>query len=788
MKLFKIILGLFFLFLILFILIFIISIIIFPEWLELENWKEILTILIIASGSLVLITIFLEFILNEFANLTLLPKIIKYYFGFKYKNIENQLNKFSRSQIEKEKKSGKYIPFVFIETADIKEKLRYFSDPHFFIQKILGYAKKKIQGNRAYSLLKRIHFPLEEITFPVPTHKKQLNEYIVCAKNELEKVRNLNNIFVEEGSGILDEYIDKIPREKTHLYEYHRPFLYRSSFEYATKDIHDELKLLTDTSVIITSQAGRGKTNLLCDFTENYLFRKNKLCLYFSGRDFNFMGGDESIEDAIARIVFSLIDYSFEDLLTLIRFNRHYDYLFILIDGINEHENLPLFELALEQFLQRKHQEKIKVILSCRSEYLSERFGKLLDLDGLTKLQIDHPSMEIQLPHQKYLLKRYFEHFLIDLKIDAVAEWIQDLFYKDKLLLRFFCEAHKNEKIITSLQNIYRFEIFYKYFTKKCQEINGLRDCLAEITSNMIKNASFIDISFDQFSNQTKSVLKGLFDESLFFRKDLVEDSKLAFGKKEVINFVYDEFREFLLASDILNSWKEDPVITLSQLEALIGNSNVVAEGLQRYLCAWAIKEEDNILLNHLRKYAMFNNVFIENIFAVPDQHVSANALKILVDIFFESSEFSRKIIYRLISRFDPVFQPILNIEFVIDQISKMNNEQYEDLIHSSLINDYRNIISICQYLIDKVRDGDVTRGSKPNILRFLMCLIVLEDTNWLSNDSGFGKFPIINTINQIFSYYSSEDIRQIANNIITKVKIERIREKITSLVERLVG
>lgn len=785
----RIILGVIILFLILFGVVFLVSLILFPEWIGKDNWVKILIVAIIAAGGEIFIEKVLDFSLTEFINLTNLSQRIQYHVGNKYKNIEDRVQKFTKDQIGKEKKSGKYIPSVFIETVNVKEKLRYFSDPYLFIQKILENAKNDIQATLVYSLLKEIYFPLEKISLPKPNRKNKLNKYIEQARIELAKMDHYSEVLNEKESGLLDEYLEMIPTDKRYLHDYHRAYLYRSgTIEIIKNTILENLQLFSDTSALITSQAGRGKTNLLCDFTENYLLRKKKFCLYFSGHDFNYMGRNETIEEAISRIVFSEEECTFEDLISIVEFNRHYDYLFIVIDGINEHEDLPQFEQALEQFSRRNLDEKVKIIFSCRTEYLSERFGRLLDLDGLSKLSIDDPRKEIPKTHQNYLLQKYFEHFRIALEIGAVAEWIQELFYNDKLLLRFFCEAYENEVNLNSLQNIYRFEIFSKYYTRKCQEVHGLEDCLAEITSYMIKNSTFIDISFDHFSNKTKKVLKGLFDESLLFRKDLIEDPALAFGRKEVFNFVYDEFREFLLASAILHSWRDDPEKTISQIDELIHNSNVIAEGLQRYLCSWSIKEADEILLNHLRNYELFNSVFIENIFAIPDQDISDHTLEILTEVFFESPRFSRQIIIRLISRCNPEVYPKLNIEFVIKQISKMNIEQYDDLIQHGLLDDYRYMQQICQGVIDAFREERVCEQSKPNILRFLMCLIGVEDKDWLHRDNDLGKFPVISTIFIITQHFKNDDISQIADDVISKIHINQIREELTSLVERLVG
>ena len=300
----------------------------------------------------------------------------------------------------------------------------------------------------------------------------------------------------------------------------------------------------------------------------------------------------------------------------------------------------------------------------------------------------------------------------------------------------------------------------------------------------MIGNSTFTDISFSSFSENTKEVLKGLFDESLLFRKDLIADTELADGRKEVLNFVYDEFREFLLASTILLSWQVDQETAFSQMDELIRNSNIVAEGLQRYLCSWAIRKSDETLLNFLRGYELFSSVFIENIFAIPDQNISDKSIEILTELFFESSLFSREIIINLISRCNSDTYTRLNINFVIEQISKMSIEQYNDLIQSGLLDEMQ---SINQGVNDAFRDEHVTEQSKPNILKFLYCLIGVKDENWLWRDKNLGRSPAISTILEIASYYSKDEISYIADSVLSKILIDNIRIELAYLVERLI-
>lgn len=108
------------------------------------------------------------------------------------------------------------------------------------------------------------------------------------------------------------------------------------------------------------------------------------------------MGDSETIEEAISKIIFSN-EFSFLDLLYLIRFDKKLDRLYIIIDGINENKNLASFAQSLQQFIQRNIDNNIKLLLTCRSEYFEERFGNLKHLASVSILQMDRYRVEFQL-------------------------------------------------------------------------------------------------------------------------------------------------------------------------------------------------------------------------------------------------------------------------------------------------------------------------------------------------------------------------------------------------------
>jgi len=335
------------------------------------------------------------------------------------------------------------------------------------------------------------------------------------------------------------------------------------------------------------------------------------------------------------------------------------------------------------------------------------------------------------------------------------------------------------------VHNIYRFEIFNKFFYKKCQEIEGLNACLEEITNYMIENTTFIDIPFEQFSESTNQVLSNLFDESLIIRKDLVEIPGIAFATKNVVNFVYDEFREYLLASALLRSWQNDPDNTLIRIEKFIQESHLIAEGLQKYLCSWAIREPDYKLIENLEKIELFNDVFLENIFAMPDQDISEKLIEILERIFWEGTGYTRRIIYHLTVRCNPKIFRNLSIQFFIDQISRMNTEQYKSLVQFALLDDYRYVNTIFQGCINAFREGRVSPESKMNILMFMMSLTGVEDKKWHSRDNDLERYPALTTILEIRKHYSEDEIRQAAVNMLSGSQIPIIRENIKHFIDR---
>ncbi len=769
---------------------FVLSVLLYPDWFSLGNWGFSLSTKIIAGGSFILAEGILIWSITKLLDSKVFVEWIQFTLGTKYRNIEFTINKFTTFQIEREKNSRKYIPAIFIESIDIKEKLRYFSEPYKFYQKVVDTAKRDFDINFFITTLKQIHFPVETISFSKLRNKKKLDFYCTQAKETLDEYALLRNVVVEEGAGLKEEYLEKIPDAKKHIYHYQYVNLqYHYSFERAVNKAKENLTLLTDNSVLITSRAGRGKTNFVCDFTDNFLLKKKRMCIFFTGRDFNQMSENETIEEAISRIVFSEKEFKFSDILTLIRLDKKYEFLFIVIDGINEQTNRTHFTLSLEQFIQRCKDKKIKVILTCRSEYFEERFDRLRELSGFSILPIEGQRFELPITHQEYLIEQYFQQFDVSLRVDDISGQVRDLFSKDKLMLRFFCEAYEGADNLTFIYDIYRFEVFQKYIQNKDEAIPGLRECLNEIIDYMISNSRFSDIPLQDLSSTSQTVLENAFYENVIVRKDLIIIPDITLGRREVVNFVYDEFREYLLASYLVIVWHDDRSLASSEIGTLVQANFPVAEGLQRYLCSWAIKNQDDDLLELLSQFDLFDNVFIENIFKAPDERISGILIVILRDIFWKNNDNAVEIIQGLIYRCYPDIFVNLNIGFLIEQITNMNDDQYYELIQRGLVHQLsleKTFLNfICKSIIKAFDENSIIDECKRYILQLLCCFSGIEDSQYSYREDEFGRFPAVTTIELIEEYYSSEEFIATLEETLSTIQVDVVNVSIQKLLDQ---
>lgn len=778
---------------------FFITIWIYPTWLTQSGGCLALLIIILVTGLGLIASGIVSWAVSFLFEDKELKERLLFIVGSKYKDISKKLNEITKSEINKEKQSRKYISNIFIESTEIKEKLRYFSEPFIFFQKIIEHTDRSLRMDYTVNVLKQIGYPVDEPVYPaiklMPGNLGSLKENIRKYQTYLDQKMSLTDIFIKEnGAGIKPEFITKIPQESIHLYNYRVSNLqyfwrYKDMIEKGKGDLH----LLKSKFVIIKSLAGHGKTNLICDFVENLLRKKGEKCLYMSARSLNHLSEQETIEQAITRTLFTEAGFQFQDILRLVNYDKRIHFLFILIDGINEHKNLQLFSVALEQFAQRCSTYKIKIILTCRSEYFEDRFGNLLHIDSCSVIDMDERQCINKIPdvHIEALLSRYFTEFKVNISVDNIDPAIIKILNEDKLLLRIFSEAYENEQPAEYLVNLYKLEIFQKYYAKKVEAIPGLDNCLNEIITIMITENQFSNIQIAALSDETKKIVENTVYENVIIKKDMFTNPDLAFGKSEVINFVYDEFRDFLIASKVIHGWDPSNQTSIDLMHSLAAPGSPVAEGLQRYLCLWSIKNKKDDLLNLLSSQEWFGPIFIDSVFDSPDSLLSDFIFLLIKQLFGKNSTNTLHILWRFLRRANTEHYQHLNIEFLFFCLNELNDVEYKRIIVDALTERYDyeaiHITHICQLIVQAFRENRVSDASKKNLTKLVAYLVGVEDHSYYRDrTSELGEHPTNETLYIIAQEIGTDLVMAVLSEVISSSKADIIKSQLGSLLRQM--
>ncbi len=749
----------------LFLLAFGISLLAWPDWLQQKRWPLNLAQTLVVGGLVLIANLIISWTLSFLFEDTDFKERLKYWVRNKYKDISVILDNFTKDQIDKEIKSRKYIPDIFVESTFVKEKLRYFCEPNIFLRKIIEKNERAYKGNSLILLLIKIHYPVDISNYPNPPIKirnlEALNQEISRYKEWFTPQKDILNILIRgNGVGIKTEMLSNIPREYSHLYKYSYANLqFFHHFEDYLKQTDETIELLTNNVVIIKGAAGHGKTNLICDFVNNFLLKKKHICIYLSARSFNSLDKQETIEHFFERVIFTGLNFSFSDIIRLLKFKGKFNHLFILVDGLNEHTDPALFCSALEQFIQRCERLRVKLILTCRSEYFDDRYGELLRVRKLSLIDMDSWWNKNQIPdvHQQVLISRYFSEFGIQMTLGEIHPEIIKIFNDDKLLLRLFCEAYEMERPADYLKDLYKLEIFCKYYEKQLTAIQGLQECLSEITSWMVVHNQFSNFSISNLSKEALRVVEATVYENVIIKKDIEKIPDVAFSKHEVINFVYDEFRDFLIASQILALWQGDKDKAKEQIELFTKPESQIAEGLQRYLCLWAIKNREYLLIHVLSKFKWFYSIYIDSVFNTPDNYISDAIAKDILKLLGSTPRITLRIFYFLHNRLDTKQYPQLNIDNLFAFLSNISNDIYLNLFAEAVNIEYSfgitYLVHICQEIAETFEKHNISKENTPKAIRLLCYLIAIKNKeypHYWPKDYRFGQYPSKDAILEI--------------------------------------
>lgn len=715
-----------------------------------------------------------------------------------YQELLSLLNNQLQRKVEVQKNNKKYIPEVFLELNDIKEKLRYITQPMLFYKKEI----EELKGIEFYffnEVLEKLGFEKKEIliedTLTQPKSIDEINHFIV----------KLTKIFENFKDSIpsLDER--KQLKQKLSSEQYELLIKEQGTdrrFERFINRFEKKFDLLNKQLIFLTEKAGQGKTNLICDFVDKVMIKKNLLGAMFTGNEFNSLN-KQQIEDVVLKDIYGFQNthITFDEFLEDIEYicNENNAVFTILIDGLNENSNIEHFSLELYKFVEKILAKKfIRLIFTCRSEYFEERFQVFKETTFNQKMLMIDNYMERYHRHNEelpeYLQDRLLDSYIKFFKVKStIFDNVRNQLSEDFLLLRIFCEVYgeyTNPNAPTEqVYDIYKDDLFKKYFEYKRKEIEtttsysltDFQQLFKVILDYMIVKHQYINIPFGELNGINKELLNHIINEDIFFRKDLINDEASVFANKEVLNFTFDEFRDYLLADYLATDLPDIEAFVTS-----ITTDETSIEGIKKYLFFKSRKSEYREKLNFLESLENYDELFLSNIFSVKDEDIEHGDIQKIKNLFISGYDFSKVIIRFLMFRHKTKIYQKLNISTLFEIITTLDDAQYSELVNQKFKIEYdyydRNrkgyFLNLLKQLDEILDERDFSKEYQfHNVFEFMFLLLGVDD------EEAYNQCPyeLIELLEKYIEKYPDD-----AKKVLLKyrdIKISRVKLNIWKLI-----
>jgi hypothetical protein len=315
-------------------------------------------------------------------------------------------------------------------------------------------------------------------------------------------------------------------------------------------DILKELALLVEQSskrcIALVDRAGRGKTNVICKIAEQSVERHAVILL--SGR--MTISHEYQIEWHIQHQLEGAFGAAFADWISRSApaLERERQWIFVIVDGINESADLSLLIKVLEDFLPKLEGQRIKLIVSCRDIYWDlflpvlkpYLFEEAISLGEYSETEWNRAT------------DLYFDRYHVSAEIRGKAE----VSLRNPLLLRFFCEAYQGENLgaVSEIHLLAVFRLYVDRVGRNIAERKGLlrKDVVAKLLEQVVacmwyERSPVIDQSRLKLTLEDLSSSESIYN--LVRSENIVLDESLHVETTiRQVRFVYDEFMEYMLA------------------------------------------------------------------------------------------------------------------------------------------------------------------------------------------------------------------------------------------------
>ena len=459
-------------------------------------------------------------------------------------------NSNSKRRMSRNINNKKYKPSVYVEVGDAADNLRYYS--YSKMKRKANFRLNKLLSDKAGRMIKKhshIHFYHSVNMFfdtKIRKIKKLKNKNSSMLSNSLHAAIHCgNSYFMEQGINNL-------------------------------KYKHD---LFRKRIVIIKGNAGTGKTNLICNYTQS-LFKKHKHVIYINAKDVNSSFKDYFYRSFYKHDSFSALKRCAIKINLFIKavFNKK---LFVIIEGINENEN-NCFDRDLLEFVSTHCGRNMKYVISTREEHYSRVFKDEIDeyLGNKTNKYLDYIELLPETLYScdiEYAFKKYEEEYCFK---GTITENTKRVITRNFFMIRLFFETYSKSNTQVDIKNINA--LFNSYINCLRDTIDNIDLFLESICKEMISKDRYDYVPVKELSSliDRQSIQKAISESILLTTFVGYEESDPFSIDEECIGFLFDEFRDYLLATFIL----KDKTTIISHLTSIIKNNYTCAEGVTRFI------------------------------------------------------------------------------------------------------------------------------------------------------------------------------------------------------------
>lgn len=481
-------------------------------------------------------------------------------------SFRKRVNKGTSSQIHFFVKIKKYEPELYIELNRNMECLRYFVFSHNWKTRIVQAYNKLFAGYEGKRIKKAFK---NDGVYRV--------SYFTKMSVIAQRLESLNSLF----ESIRSE--KEVYRENLGEYFY---IVRNLAYDY-TKSIDLLLKycdMITHKAVLLVGSAGNGKTNLLCKLSEVAIKSKIPVML-INSRDIDGNCTDYILNNLplLKKLKeFSVIYLYVISFLLLIQ-RKHF---YIFIDAINENDREVFVNSIGETIDYFSKYPRIRILLTCRSEYFQSRYKNYFDKCAHAPYLFDMMDTHYDERALNKMFITYQNHFNVksEISLHAKKRLLSSLF-----LMKIFFEVNcnRNENII-ELRNA---EIYLSYIRKIAANIKGIDflQTVQKIAGAMIEDSQYNYVNLNRvgIDGVDREKLYQALDNNIIISRTVLSGKGITKNENEVVIFVFDEFRDFCLARYLLlySEDKHDNEYSLffDKVNEMFQNRQSPVEGIIKY-------------------------------------------------------------------------------------------------------------------------------------------------------------------------------------------------------------